>query len=358
MSEFNTTTSQDLSFGEKILRAITEVNRDFCGARPDAAAFERLLEVLLAVTNSEYGFIGHIVQPESGPRYLKTRALTNIAWTDQLRAWFAENAPAGLEFRNLDTLFGEVIRSGDALIANDAPNHPKAKGTPLGHPPLRQFMGIPLKVGREFVGMAGIANRAAGYDEALLVALEPLTGTIAQMLFAYELQQKRANLEEELRIREERWRYALTGSGEGVFDWDMIGETIYLSQQWKAMLGYDEELLDSAVTTWSARVHPDDLERTREVLSAYLSGTTPAYENEYRMRHGDGSWRWILAKGKVVAWTPDGRPSRFVGTQTDISERKAEQSILVEEREAALSSVKAKSEFLAVMTHELRTPLK
>lgn len=335
-----------VAFNEVLLDAMAEIS-NIDRAYPAADAFERLLGTLLRVTSSDLGFIGQVVKDPQGHGSVKPRVANAGLWQQD----FEE------QLRSLGPLLDEVVLTAKALVANDVGNPAACPPLRLGNPSLRQFMAIPLRVGNEPIGVIALANRAAGYSNELLHALAPLTGTIAQLLYSFDLQEKRAILEQELRVREERWHYALTGSGEGVFDWKIQEDTIYLSQQWKTILGYEDEALDNAVSTWSARLHPDDVATTREVLDDYLSGRTTTYENEYRLQHRDGSWRWILARGKVVAWGADGSPSRFVGTQTDITARKAEQWQLVEARDAAVHSAKAKADFLAVMTHELRTPL-
>lgn len=335
------------AFNEALLDAMAELNRTDYGACPPADALERLLGTLLHMTGSELGFIGQVWQGANGSRSFKTRARSCECGLSALDAHIHRITP----------LLDDLVATGEPLVTNTPPNSATDQTLTSFDSSLRQLMAIPLRVGRELIGVAAIGNRPEGYTTELLAALVPLTGAVAQLLYSFDLQEKRSVLEQELRIREERWNYALTGSGEGVFDWDIQNDTIYLSQQWKSILGYEDEALDNAVSTWSARLHPDDVARTSEVLEAYLAGRTQTYENEYRLQHRDGTWRWMLARGQVVAWTADGKPSRFVGTQTDITSRKTEQWLLVEARDAAVHSAKAKADFLAIMTHELRTPL-
>ncbi len=152
-------------------------------ADPDPkAAFDGLLTTLLRASDSEYGFIGEIHHRPSGRPYLKTHAITNIAWDDASRAFFEENAPQGLEFDNLDSLFGAVVVTGEPVLSNDPANDPRACGIPDGHPPLRAFLGLPFRHGGETIGMVGIANRAGGYDEALTQLLQPVLHTCGSLV--------------------------------------------------------------------------------------------------------------------------------------------------------------------------------
>ncbi|WP_426114567.1 CHASE domain-containing protein [Massilia sp. PWRC2] len=127
---------------------------------------------------------------------------------------------------------------------------------------------------------------------------------------------------EQLSESEFRWKYALEGAGDGVWDWDRAADAATYSKQWKSMLGYaDHELVDSP-HTWQTLLHPDDAVRVRATLDAYVEQRSAAYACEYRMRGRDGSYRWILGRGMAVTFERDGRPLRLIGTHTDITRAK------------------------------------
>ena len=140
-------------------------------------------------------------------------------------------------------------------------------------------------------------------------------------------------LEQELHKSQLRWRFALDGSGDGVWDWDMETDKVYYSRQWKAMLGYGKDEIADTVTEWSDRVHPEDMPRCWEVINDNFRGNTPDFVVEHRMRAKDGTWRWILDRGKVVERAEDGTPRRTIGTHTDITDRKTAEAELYLERE-------------------------
>ncbi len=163
--------------------------------------------------------------------------------------------------------------------------------------------------------------------------------------------------EEEVRMNQERLLHALDGAKDGVWDWNPTASAVHFSPRWKGMLGYKDVDISADVSEWTSRIHPDDADRVEEGLVRCVSGTQESFRSEYRMKHSDGQWRWILARGKVVDRSTDGAATRVVGTHTDITEQVELREELVRAREGAESAAKAKSEFLATMSHEVRTPL-
>jgi diguanylate cyclase (GGDEF)-like protein/PAS domain S-box-containing protein len=125
-----------------------------------------------------------------------------------------------------------------------------------------------------------------------------------------------------LRASDARWQFALEGSGQGVWDWDLDSDRVFYSSLWKAMLGYEEDAVGDLFAEWERLMHPEDRSHARAELQRHLRGETAAYRCEVRMRCGDGRFKWILSQGKVCESRPDGTPRRFIGTHSDITERK------------------------------------
>jgi len=143
----------------------------------------------------------------------------------------------------------------------------------------------------------------------------------------------RKQAEAALRDSEARWQFALEGTGDGVWDWNMQTNTVFYSRQWREMLGYAEEEIGNDIYEWKTRVHPDDIAQCYEDLNKHFHGEVPIYQNEHRVRCKDGSYKWLLDRGKVIEWTNDGQPLRVIGIHNDISDRKNSQAI-IEESEA------------------------
>jgi PAS domain S-box-containing protein len=116
-------------------------------------------------------------------------------------------------------------------------------------------------------------------------------------------------------------RLAARASNVGLWDWDLRTDHVVFSREWKSQLGYDEHEIGDDYLEWERRLHPDDLATTRAALIAYQEGRLPDYAVEFRMRHKDGSWRWIYARGEVMR-DANGMPTRMLGCHVDITERK------------------------------------
>jgi PAS domain S-box-containing protein len=134
---------------------------------------------------------------------------------------------------------------------------------------------------------------------------------------------ERKQTEEALRESEIRWQFALEGAGDGVWDWNVQTNTVFFSHQWKAMLGYADDEVGHTIQEWENRIHPDDKALRSDELNKHVSGDIPTYQVEHRICCRDGSYKWVLARGKVVERTQQGQPLRIIGTHTDISARKA-----------------------------------
>ena len=136
--------------------------------------------------------------------------------------------------------------------------------------------------------------------------------------------------EQRLLEGEQRWKFALESSGFGVWDWDLTRNTIFRSSQFKMMLGYGAgEPIDGAALGWQAMVHPEDLPGTELAVNEHGVQHDDGFAREFRMRCRDGSWKWVMARGKVIRWDDQRRALRMTGTLEDISRRKT-----AEEREA------------------------
>jgi|GEM_PF-322044 len=306
----------EIKRNHQLLDTISRAQSQFIKEADHKKVFDDLLQELLQLTDSEYGFIGEILHTAEHQPYLKTHAITNIAWNEETRQFYQQNAPAGMEFFNLNTLFGAAIRSGEAVIANNPSEDPRRGGLPPGHPPLNAFLGVPFFAGDRFVGIAGLANRAQGYDEQLVEFIQPLLATCANLIDALRLEQRRRQAEQELN----RFKHVLDDTLDMIFMFD--AHTLqfnYLNRGAVKSMGYSrDELL---------QMTPHDIKpliserKFRALIAPLLSGKQSALHFETLHRRKNGSDFPVEIFLQLVRDTDS--QGRFVAIVSDISERKA-----------------------------------
>lgn len=159
-----------------------------------------------------------------------------------------------------------------------------------------------------------------------------ITLSLVGMLLSSVIQKRRES-EAQLADNEKRWKYALEGSGDAVWDWNAQTNEVIFSRNWTAMLGYGEEDVGRHLSDWENLIHPEDKVTVFAELHSYMNGYMPSYISEYRMQCKDGSWKWILDRGLAFSHTADGKPLRMVGTHTDISRHKQLEDALKQNEE-------------------------
>ncbi|MFC5457255.1 PAS domain-containing protein [Prosthecobacter fluviatilis] len=197
-----------------MLNGIRAAQEHFIGAVDVAPVFAEMLDVVVSHTRSGFGFVGEVLRDDTGAPYLRSYGLTDIAWNEETRSIMRQMGPMGLEFRNLKTLFGIPMVTGEVLIANDAAHDPRRGGLPPGHPPIHTFLGLPVYNGLEMVGLIGLANRPDGYDEEGVKELDPFLAAVSSMIVARREEQRRRKIEEELRAARDKAEAASRAKSE------------------------------------------------------------------------------------------------------------------------------------------------
>ncbi len=158
-----------------------------------------------------------------------------------------------------------------------------------------------------------------------LLWVQPLAGSLWLCTLTDTTSQKAA--EAQLREADAVWKLALEAAGDGVWDWNLAENTELFSPNMLALYGYDPSEADPTPAFFDSLTHPDDRDGMARDRQAHFEGRTPLYRNEHRVRCRDGSYKWVLTRGMVIRRAADGTPLRMVGTHTDITERKATETL-------------------------------
>lgn len=190
--------------------------------------------------------------------------------------------------------------------------HRKSRQNFSGHPQSRPMAS----------GLRLAAQRRDGSQFPAEISLSPIRMGDQPMVIASvsDISQRIRN-EQTLLASEERWKFALEGAGEGVWDWDIAANTALFSRKMYELWGRADRD-DLHFTTLTGKIHPDDRDTFTQHLEAHLGGETPSLANEHRFLDNLGQWRWAHCRGMVVSRDDQGRPLRMIGTYADISERK------------------------------------
>lgn len=182
----------------QLLNAIVRVQARHIADGDHRQMFDGFLQDLLDLTESEYGLIGEVMQGDDAAPYLQCHAVSNIAWNTETLQRYERYRDEGLQFRNLDTLYGAVLKTGLPVIANEPKSDPRRGGLPAGHPRLDAFLGLPFYYGDVLLGMVGLANREQGYDQELVDYLQPFLDSCGLLIHAERVQRLRKEAEQEL----------------------------------------------------------------------------------------------------------------------------------------------------------------
>jgi PAS domain S-box-containing protein len=281
--------------------------------------FDDILSELLSITQSEYGFIGEILQSPENVPFLKTYALTNIAWNAETREFYNTHAPKGLEFKNLDTLFGYVIRNQEILISNDPYNDSRRGGLPDGHPEMNCFLGIPIFNRKgSLVGMAGLANKVGGYRENDALQLNSFLTSFGLIIQQIKLERKRKEAEKELLKLKDNLLLTNKIAKVGFWEIDIINKQIFWSEVTKMIFSISEDFVPCPFN--SKQFFPKGETRNLIIKSInHCARTGESFDIKLKITTKDNLEKWV----RTIGYREKTKGIyRVFGTFQDISQEK------------------------------------
>lgn len=165
-----------------LLHVITEAQLAIIQGRDAHASFQDLLHNLLRATDCPFGFISEVLHDSDGAPYMRTVALSNLAWDSEHNAWLERDDLSGLAFQDLDPVVGTVLRTHAPVIVNEVAIEPRSEGAPTGWPVIEKFLGLPVFSEGALVGCIGLANRPDAFDARTAADLQPIVTTCGVMI--------------------------------------------------------------------------------------------------------------------------------------------------------------------------------
>ena len=324
-------TDKRLQRQSMLLQSVNKAQNEFIAGTDPRHLFDDLLDNLISLTSSMYGFIDEIGFTDSGAPYRRTHALTNIAWNEETKKFYDKHSSKGFTFYNHDNLSGATMVTGQPVISNDPLNDPRSGGLPPGHPPLNSFLGLPLYSRDKLIGTVGLANRQGGYDEEIVDFLQPYLGTCANIIECHRNMEEREQTRKALIESESRYRRIVETTIEGIWAIDDQFRITFVNQRMAEMLGYPvEEIVGRRVDSF---MFHEDVQDHLKKMGIRGPGGSDVYELRLRRKNGETLW------ATVSATAVDNGESDFAGSfamLSDITERKkAEEALGVKRNELA-----------------------
>lgn len=223
-------------------------------------------------------------------------------------------------------------------------------------------------------GFSESLQKDASFTETLIITKTGKTKNV--QIYSTTIQQKnrvvhqgifvditlQKNAEEFISKQREQFELAIRGSNDGIWDWDILNDKLFLSERWKEQLGYADEEIPNRFSSFESNVHPEDKPQVKEYIENYLNGEFENYDIIFRMQHKNGSFRWMRSRG-IALRDSSGKPYRMAGSHSDITELK-EKEILISNMNQALEEqisiknelIASKNKFISILAHDLTNP--
>jgi len=319
-----------LQQSNQLLQAISAAQSQFIADANPHILFDGLLDSILGLTNSEYGFIGEILYAENGEpfvdkTYMKIRGRPDLKSQVIIPSPGNDKTSLGMDLDTLQPLFNAVIVTGKPVITNHSITDLCPDKLLDDYPPIMAFLGLPFYIKNKFVGIVSIANRPGVYDESIVDYLQPFLANCANIMEAYRNDKRRQKAEDELRQSQKQYRSVINSVKEVIFQTDAQGNWIFLNPAWTEITDFlIEESLGTPVLDY---IHEDDRQLHLDFFEFLINRQQEYCRQEIRYLTKDGDIRWLEVFYRLTL-AVDGSIQGTSGTLTDITDRKLSEQTL------------------------------
>ncbi len=277
-------------------------------------ALSKVIKDVGKITNWPIGHVYRVKNGENG-KELHTSEIWYLA--DPKKSEYFQKALSNLILAEGEGIPGKALLTGKIARKKNVKNEKRFNLlTSKQRQSVKSALAIPVSVsGNVEAILEFFPDIQKKPDKSLLKSLSSMADQISRVL-------ERFALEEQIKSNEERLKFALEGSSDGLWDWKIKTNEIYYSPRWEMMLGYKPGEISPTIESWEKLVDPEHIEMANTKMADHLEGKSEVYEAEYRARAKSGKWVWILARGKIAAYDENNEPTRFVGTHVDITQQK------------------------------------
>ncbi|WP_455206191.1 PAS domain S-box protein, partial [Kaarinaea lacus] len=265
-----------------LVNTIRDIQTRYIETNNTKELYELILNKVIQLSESEYGFFGEVKQEAHGKSFIKVHTFSKLGQNVSMQNFIEKYSPANLEFHNTHNLFGAVLQTKKPTIANDPLRDPRSGGLPPGHPPLHSFMALPIFYNEEIVAVIGVANRRGGYDQSLINYLRPLLGTIGHIVVADRHDHQNSRAIHDLEQQEALQRRILATVSDSIVTINVGGFIETVNPATEKMFGYlREEMINQNISQLIPELFQNELN------DKYVTNEASRYyEGEGRRKDG------------------------------------------------------------------------